>query len=90
MVIVAVPHGKSVIIVSSNLMKRGCEVRCQDCIHHRGYKAGMIWEPYVETCNLKRRPAISNKGFLYNRKCKEMTTYTCSAKEVDCTNEKYQ
>jgi hypothetical protein len=46
-------------------------MRCKNCKNDLGYIAGMIWPPYKETCKLKRRPVISSKGFLYNRKCNE-------------------
>ena len=53
------------------IWKREVPMKCKDCPNDLGYKAGMHWAPYEPTCKLGRRPVISNKGDLYNRKCKE-------------------
>ncbi len=46
-------------------------MKCKDCPNDLGYKAGMHWSPYKATCKLGKQPTISNKGELYNRKCRK-------------------
>lgn len=46
-------------------------MKCKDCPNDLGYVAGMHWPPYVATCGLGKKQAISKKGELYNRKCKK-------------------
>lgn len=46
-------------------------MRCKNCPHDLGYKAGMLWPPYKPTCKLGKKPMFTNNGDLYNRKCKD-------------------
>jgi len=56
--------------LGSILLKgRGSIMKCKDCLNDLGYKAGMHWPPHKPTCRLGKRPTISGKGELYNRKC---------------------
>lgn len=46
-------------------------MKCKDCPNDLGYVSGMHWPPYVATCGLGKKQAISKKGEVYSRKCKK-------------------